>query len=131
MQKRFPLARTACSVIALAALLSACTSQMRVVVERSEAAFDFAPKPADSEVRVLEADEAVPPNELLIARMKVRDTGTTVDCGYENVLAQALAKAREIGGDLVQLTQVHPPDLWSSCYRLDADVYAVQAGAAQ
>jgi hypothetical protein len=118
----------ACLAVAVTVLLLSCTTQMQVTVERMDVPHDFQPKPADHEVLVLQANDSPPTNALLIARLKLRDTGLTVDCGYEKVLGEALAEARELGGDLIQLVRVYPPDLQSSCYRLNADVYALAAG---
>ena len=113
-------------VFVMALLVLGCTTQMKITVDRGDAQQNLQPKPVGQEIKVIEADDALPQNALFIAKLKVTDTGVTVDCGYDNVLAQALDKARELGGDLVQIMQVYEPDLWSSCFRLEVDVYVLQ-----
>jgi hypothetical protein len=112
-------------LLASALLLFGCTSQMRIVVVRSGAQQEFAPKLRGHDIKVLELDDSLPRDAIFIAKLEAKDTGVTIDCGYENVLAQTLAKARELGGDLIQIIQVYEPDIWSSCYRLEADVYVL------
>jgi hypothetical protein len=112
-------------LLVTAVFLFGCTMQMRIIADRTDVRYDYEPKPAEQQIKILEADEPLPQHALLIATLKVTDTGVTIDCGYENVLAQTLNKARELGGDLIQIMQVYAPDIVSSCFRLDVDVYAI------
>lgn len=64
----------------------------------------------------------VPKEAKYMGKIKVGD-GMKLNCGYTETVQRAKDKAREKGGNLVKITQLRQPDSWSSCYRLQADVY--------
>ncbi|MGA2765526.1 MAG: hypothetical protein ABSG17_19435 [Spirochaetia bacterium] len=113
--------------ITVAALLSACSTEMNITVDRSDAGQVFQSKAPTQEVQSLEIEDSVPADAVLVARLKLRDGGLTTDCGYDIVLNKAKAKARELGGDLIKILKVYPPDIISSCYQMDVAVYALKA----
>ncbi|HVP20056.1 MAG TPA: hypothetical protein VMU36_13805 [Spirochaetia bacterium] len=112
------------SAVLVSLLLFSCTTTMNIGVEPANPAPNAPPTPPGSEIRVLQSRETLPEGAILVARLKLRDTGLTVDCGFQAVVARAKEKARELGGKLLRLVRVYPPG-WSTCYELDAEVYAL------
>ncbi len=115
-------------LFAATAVLFACTSEMSIVVDRSNPDREFPPTPAAQEVQTLEKEDPIPSDAILVATLKLRDTGLTVRCGYDAVIDKAKAKARELGGNAIKVLKIYPPDIISSCYQMDVEVYALEAG---
>ena len=59
--------------------------------------------------------------------VSVGEGGMTMKCGYDDVIIAAQKKARNVGGDAIQIVQLKEPDLFSSCYNLIANVLVVNA----
>ncbi len=68
--------------------------------------------------------EQLPPSAKKIGSVKMLD-GWRFNCGYTKTLEAVSEKAKELGGNAIVVTSVKSPDLWSTCYRIWADVYAV------
>lgn len=68
--------------------------------------------------------EQLPPSAKKIGSVKMLD-GWRFNCGYTKTLEAVSEKARELGGNTIVITNVKSPDLWSTCYRIWADVYLV------
>lgn len=66
---------------------------------------------------------AIPKDAELKGSIKIGDGGLKLNCGYTQTIQTAKEKAREKGANLVKITVLKKPDGWSSCYRLQADVY--------
>ncbi len=77
------------------------------------------------DVVVYELNDAPPANAKKISNIKIGDGGFKFNCGYAQTVEQAKEKARWVGGNLIKITEIRKPDMWSSCYRLHADVYVV------
>jgi len=59
----------------------------------------------------------------VIGHISVGDTGFTMSGGsFEAVVQAAVEKARHQGADAIKLTRVKKPSLWSTIYRIKADV---------
>lgn len=57
----------------------------------------------------------------VLGRVRVRDTGFSVQCSESLVLERLRQEGCYLGADLINLTEVHPPDGWSTCFRTDAE----------
>ena len=75
---------------------------------------------------VLSIKGELPQDAVKVGEIRVKDGGLKTNCGYEQSIFEAKMKASHLGGNLVKLTEVKPPDGWSTCYRLRADVYKVE-----
>ncbi|MCC6458955.1 MAG: hypothetical protein IT260_00700 [Saprospiraceae bacterium] len=60
-----------------------------------------------------------------IAKVRVRDSGLSMDCSYPDVLNIARRKARSIGGNLLVVTEKKQYHTKSKCFRLIGDIYKV------
>jgi hypothetical protein len=123
--KLLRICRSALAALAGVLLLVGCSTEMKVVVEPTAEQANHPPKPIAQEIRVLQAWDPLPAGALLLARVRIRDGGLTIECSYQQVLLKAEEKARVLGGDLIRIVQLYEPDLASSCYRMDVDVYAI------
>lgn len=81
--------------------------------------------PDSTIVAVLAANDTrpIPKDAELKGSIKIGDGGLKLNCGYTQTIQTAKEKAREKGANLVKITVLKKPDAWSSCYRLQADVY--------
>jgi hypothetical protein len=63
----------------------------------------------------------------LLGHVKIGDSGFTLNCAYDVVIAAAQEKAKSMGGNLLQITRHKTPNMWtSSCHRIEGDVYYVK-----
>ncbi|MEE9441658.1 MAG: hypothetical protein V3V99_03225 [candidate division Zixibacteria bacterium] len=60
----------------------------------------------------------------VLGKLKMGDTGLSVNCSYDDLIRLAMKKACEVGGDAILITSIEEPNLWSSCYRIKADIIA-------
>lgn len=82
------------------------------------------PLPPGTEVQVLGATQSVPTGAKILGNVKIGDglTGTN-KCTYAKVVADAQEQARGMGGNLIQIRKHKEPDMWSTCHRIECDVY--------
>lgn len=81
-------------------------------------------KPSGHNIIVYPLGSSLPSNATIIGSIYIGDTGFSMGCGYDDVLNIAKRKAREVGGDAIQITEVKTPDLSSTCYRIRANIIA-------
>ena len=77
----------------------------------------------EQDVALLDIEHNLPDNILKIGSLKFQDSGFSTDCSFNSLLNQARLTAREKGANIVKVVAKKKPDLWSSCYRLDIDLY--------
>ncbi|ASZ10746.1 DUF2846 domain-containing protein [Chitinophaga pendula] len=76
-----------------------------------------------SNILILKMEDVVPSGAQLLGNIKVTDKGFKIKCSYDQTIAAAKEKARKKGANLIKITELKTPDMWSTCYRLWADVY--------
>ncbi|MDR2084416.1 MAG: DUF2846 domain-containing protein [Bacteroidales bacterium] len=75
---------------------------------------------------VFGVDDAAPSNAEILGNLKIGESGLTVNCEFESVLALATDEARKIGGNAIKLTEHNTPSaLGSSCHRIKADILRI------
>lgn len=77
----------------------------------------------DQEVALLDMDHNLPGNILKIGNLKFQDSGFSTDCSFNSIMNLARKTARENGANIVKVVGKKKPDIWSSCYRLDIELY--------
>ena len=78
---------------------------------------------SNEKVAFLLIQHDVPAGATKIGTARYGDTGFSVDCDYDSNLIKARKMARENGANIVKITKVTYPDLWSSCHRMELDFY--------
>jgi hypothetical protein len=76
-----------------------------------------------NQVKVLAQDQNIPLRSNYIGKIKVGDSGLTVNCGYDEMINICKKEAQLLGANIVKLTKVKEPDFYSSCYRIEAKLY--------
>lgn len=75
-------------------------------------------------VVVLNKEDNVPNDSEFIGDIKVGDSGFTTDCGYNQVVADAVTAARSAGANIIHITEIKKPTTFgSTCYRIKAKIY--------
>lgn len=85
----------------------------------------LAQTPTTPEVMVLYHTETLPAGAEKLGTIKIVTDGLKTNCGYPQTMEEARTKARKLGGNLIQITQLKEPDGFNSCYRLRAEVYTI------
>jgi len=79
--------------------------------------------PVDSKVAILDLKHSLPENVEQLGTMSFGDNGFSIDCDYFSNLSKARKRAREIGANIVKITESKSPDFLSSCYRMKVTFY--------
>jgi hypothetical protein len=83
-------------------------------------------KPTTEEVDVIGVAQTLPENAKLLGEVSIGDSGFTTKCSYGEVIKQAILQAQQMGGNLLYIKKHKEPDLWSSCHRIQCEVYKVK-----
>lgn len=102
-----------------ALLLSSCTSKIKTRLSDTR----FAPLQVNSLILMTENQAEIPADSDFVGTLKIGDSGFTIDCDYEAVMAHTRVAAQQSGANLVLLTEVQPPNFGSTCYRVQAKLY--------
>lgn len=117
-----------CVLVAAAALLLLSGCAPRIITQlNGPAVAALAP---DAPVMVLDVDEYSPKGCPLVANVFVGESGTTLNCGLERMMNEALRQARQAGGNVLKLTELRPPSMASTCYQITGEVYYARDMAA-
>ena len=108
-------------IIIFGTALAACSPKIT-----SNMTGTYNPLPDDAEVAVIEYGASAPDNAELLGTIKIGDSGFTMkDGSYNAVISLAKEKARQAGGNVVQITKHKAPDMVSSIHRIEANILRV------
>ncbi|UCE66351.1 MAG: trypsin-like peptidase domain-containing protein [Candidatus Zixiibacteriota bacterium] len=102
------------TLVVLLAVLS-CTPYVKVIMLEN-----YERKPVGHEVVVYALEDDIPANSKIIGFVEIGDRGTTINCGYDEVVNLAKERAILEGADAIQITDVSKPSIWSTCYQISA-----------
>lgn len=103
-------------------LFSACSPKIA-----SNFTSRYQPLEAGEKVVVLDVEDNLPENFEMLGSIKIGDTGFTTKNGtYDAVLKLAKEQARQVGGNVVKITEHKSPDFVSSIHRIKADILRVK-----
>ena len=110
------------TVVMTSMMLASCSTTKKVsILEYST------PLPENTIVDVIGIGQKVPEGARLLGHVKIGDSGFSVNCTYDKVIASAQTQARSIGGNLLQITKHKTPNiLTSTCHRIEGDVYFIK-----
>jgi hypothetical protein len=111
--------RTLCILVITACTLASCGPKVMVNVMESRPTTAY-----NLEVKVLTMEDKIPSELAHLGTVHIGESGFTVKCSYDYVMQLVNEESRKIGGTLIRITEHKRPDLWSSCHRITADVYA-------
>jgi len=77
-------------------------------------------KPSDCPLDVYLPEVPISRPTTIIGSVVIKDSGFTTDCDWDTVLGQAKERACDEGADALQIYEINEPDLWSTCYRIEA-----------
>jgi len=103
-----------------AILLLLCVVACAPAVKITPTDLTYAPKPKGCHIDVYYPGQTIPYQNKDIGYIKLGDTGFTIKCDREAMINLAKDKACSAGADAVHIHQIKTPDLWSTCYRLEA-----------
>ena len=109
--------RNAVLLTAACMIMASCSTLPRVSANPT---VRLAPRSADS-IAIYEEGQVVPDGAREIGKVKVTDGGLTpsVNCMYPNMLALAVKKTAECGGNGLRIDQHKQPSVWTStCHRI-------------
>lgn len=101
--------------------LNSCGPKVAVTTDKS-----YSPLPQGEEVVVLNLTDPIPENAQVLGTVKIGDTGFSVDCGWDVVIYNAKNEAQKIGGNAIKITSHSPPDLMSTCDRIEATILKIR-----
>ena len=78
------------------------------------------PKPDSYEMMIVKPYEQLSDSCKILGDIKVYDAGLAVNCGFNKVLNKLIKKAKLLGADAIKIVKINPPDMLSTCYRIEA-----------
>ena len=101
---------------AVAVCLTSCAMNPKVTADL----MGTYPQRSADQVVIYEEGDTVPANATVVGKVKVTDGGMTgtLDCLYGNVLALAVKKTAESGGNALHIDNHKQPDFVSTCHRI-------------
>lgn len=84
------------------------------------------PLPAGTQVEIIGLGQKVPNGAKLLGSISVGDSGFTTQCSYQEVIRDAINMSRNMGGNVLQITEHKEPNIWCDCHRIKADVYYIE-----
>ena len=112
------------AILWLAAMLAGCSTTPRVVADVTE----MLPSQSAEKVVIYDTDKSVPAEARAIGKVSVTDGGMTptYKCLYSNMLALAVRKTAESGGNALHIDEHRTPGFWtSSCHRIWGTMYVL------
>lgn len=101
-------------------LLASCATTSKQVSVLAVAT----PLPPGTQVEVIGAGQALPTGAKYLGAVNIGDNMTaTKNCTYAKVVADAQEQARAMGGNVIQIKKHTEPNAWSTCHRIECDVY--------
>ena len=105
-------------------LISGCSMAVNYVPKSSNINIR---KPSSHPIEVFQMNEDVPGKYIVLGSVSVGDGGMTMKCGYDDVINAAQEKAKNVGGDAIQIIQIKEPNyIMTSCYNLIANVLMIK-----
>lgn len=114
-----------CETILLSFLILIMCSCTGPSVRHRQYVSDYEPKAPGTPIDVFMEREGVRDDYKVIGVVSIGDTGLSINCDWIDVLEIAKEKARNAGGDAIQLTSVKSPDISSTCYRITANILKI------
>ena len=108
------------AALGLCLALLACSP--RVITKASQST--HAATGAPGFVVIKETDTFTGPSEE-VGDIEIKDTGLTLSCDYETVIARATKEAQKLGANVLKIYEHHLPDNWSTCHRIKAKALRV------
>jgi hypothetical protein len=87
--------------------ISSCTPRITTSISRP-----LEPVHYKQEILMFGLNVAQPPHATEIGIVKIRDSGFTVNCGWDAVIEDAKMEARNAGGNAIKITRHIPPSIW-------------------
>ncbi|WP_116125765.1 hypothetical protein [Lewinella sp. IMCC34183] len=107
----------------LLASLSACSPKVVATPLAPEASsrahLDYAP------FALFERDTLDRSRVTVLGRVEIKDGSLSLNCDYATALQLAKAEALRMGGNGLIVTRHQPPNAWSTCHRITADVISL------
>lgn len=107
-------------LIIVAVSLTACTATEKVNVENALPAL-----PEDCQPAVYRAGDVLPATFRVVGDVAYGDSGFSVACGRETVTERLRQQACKAGANGIRIKKEKGLDLWSSCYRVEAELFSV------
>lgn len=111
-------------IIVMLALITEIFSGCGAAVDVTRTGNKYAPLAPNEEV-ILYSRGNVPANAVQVGGIRIGDTGFTVGQTYDVAVERAKDQCRKLGANALEITQVYPPDGWSTSYRINAIAYRV------
>lgn len=82
--------------------------------------------PTTEQVNIVGIGQTIASNAILLGSINITDTGFTTKCTYADVIADAIKQAQSMGGNTILIKKHTEPNIWSTCHRLQCEVYSIK-----
>ena len=109
-----------CAVAALGLVLAACSPRILTQASQDNHAATAAP----GFIVIKETEPFTGPAEEM-GLVEIKDSGLTLNCDYETVVALATKEAQKLGANVLRIYEHRSPDNWSTCHHIKAKALRV------
>jgi hypothetical protein len=83
----------------------------------------YSPLNMQDNIIIYQQNATLPPDIKIIGKTEIKDSGFSVNCGFDVVLEKVKNEARKIGANAIVITEHLLPSIWgSSCHRIKANL---------
>jgi len=80
-------------------------------------------KQKDYKILYIDEGDRISDSTIVLGEINVYDGGLAVNCGFAEVINKLEEEARKVGADAIKITELKPPDSFSTCFRIKAEAY--------
>jgi len=95
--------------------------QIPIVTDFSNGAI-YKPCNRSEDIKVLDLHQSVPKGSKYLGNIEVDRQVISETCDYNSVISKAINKAKEVGGNVIKITELKFPNWSTMCYALKADI---------
>ncbi len=112
--------------IAATAIVFLLLSGCQPVAKLQNLSNTLIPLTPSTPVEILYITELPPTEAQYLGKLKIKDSGFSFNCSLPEVIELAKEEARAAGGNILLITKHRKPDGFSTCHRIEAEIYKLE-----
>lgn len=109
-------------IIIVLAILSSCNPIIHTSLLKSYPPIDY-----KQEIVIIGLNQPEPANSEILGQVQTKDSGFSINCGYDVVINKAKEEVRKAGGNALKIIEhKYPNPLGSSCHRITVKILKIE-----
>ncbi len=111
-------------LVFLTLMIQSCAPLVRTNLDNKLEVF---PMEENTKVFIIHNADSIPDQSKLVGDIDIDDAGFTTNCKRKAIIQLAKKEARKVGANIIYLTEIRTPNIWSTCYRIKGLLYRNEA----